>query len=125
MLKRIITSIFALAVLIPVLIFSGTWVFPIALALVSVMCLFEIFKCMGVHKNIALTLPLYVFAIFFPMLQRFFKNDMYVAIIAFMAAVGYIIYAFALVVWSHGKLTYTNTMSVCLTCFYILIAINM
>ena len=125
MLKRIITSIFALAVLIPVLIFSGTWVFPIALAIVSVICLFEMLKCMGAHKNIALTLPLYVFAIAFPVLQKLFENDMYVAIIAFMAAVAYIIYAFALVIWSHGKLTYSNVASICLTCFYILIAINM
>ena len=80
---------------------------------------------MGAHKNIALTLPLYAFAIAFPILQRLFTNDMYVAMIAFMAAVAYIIYAFALVVWSHGKLTYTNASSICLTCFYILIAINM
>lgn len=125
MLKRIITSIFALAVLIPVLFLSGTWVFPIALAIVSVMCLFEMLRCMGVHKNIALTLPLYAFALAFPILQKLFVNDMYVAIIAFMAGVAYIIYAFALVVWSHGKLTYNNATSVCLTCFYILIALNM
>ena len=125
MLKRIITSIFALAVLIPALFLSGTWVFPIALAIVSVMCLFEMFRCMGIHKNIALTLPLYAFALAFPILQRLFSNDMYVAIIAFMAGCVYIIYAFALIVWSHGKLAYNNITSVCLTSFYILIAINM
>lgn len=125
MLKRIITSIFALAVLLPVLFLSETWVFPIALAIVSVMCLFEMLRCMGMHKNMAVTIPLYVFAVSFPILQKLFVNDMYVAIIAFMAGVVYVIYTFALVVWSHGKLTYNNACSVCLTCFYILISMNM
>ncbi len=125
MLKRIITSIVAVAVLLPILWFSDTFVFPTAIAIVSLICLFEIFRCMDVHKNIALTLPMYIFAIAFPILQRIFENDVYVAIIAFMAAGAYLVYIFALTVWSHGKLTYNNACSVCLTSFYILTAMNM
>lgn len=89
------------------------------------MCLFEIFKCMEAHKNIALTLPLYAFAVAFPILQRLFENDVYVAMIAIMAAIAYIIYLFALIVWSHGRLTYANGASICLTSFYILLALNL
>ncbi len=125
MLKRIITSLVAICVLVPILFLSDTMVLPIAVAIVSVICLFEMFRCMGVHKNIALTLPLYVYALAFPILQRLFENDVYVAIIAFIAACAYIVYMFALVVWSHGKLAYNNACSICLTSFYILLAMNM
>ena len=125
MLKRIITSIVAICVLVPILWFSDTPIFPIATAIVTILCLFEMCRCMGVHKNIAITLPLYIFGAIFPLLQRLFENDMYVAFIAFIAAGAYLIYLFALVVWSHGKLTYNNACSVCLTSFYILIAMNM
>ncbi len=125
MLKRIITSVVAVAVLLPILWFSDTFIFPLAVAIVSILCLFEMFRCMGVHKKIALTLPMYLTAIAFPILQRVFENDMYVAIIAFMIAVAYVIYVFALVVWSHGRLTYNNGCSICLTAFYILLSMNM
>ena len=125
MLKRIITSIVAVGVLLPILWLSDTLVFSVAVAIVSLMCLFEMFRCVGVHKNIAITLPLYAFAIAFPILQRFFINDVYVAIISFISAAAYLIYLFALVVWSHGKFTYNNACSVCITAFYILLAMNM
>ena len=74
MLKRIITSIFALCVLIPVLFLSHTWVFPIAISVVSVMCLFEMFRCMGYSKNLTLILPAYVIGAALPILQRIFKD---------------------------------------------------
>ena len=124
MLKRIITAIVAMGVLIPSLIFSDTWLFPIVLAVATVIAIFELFKCMGVHKNIALTAPLYVFAGAFFILQRVFDN-IYVATIAFMAAAGYLIYAFSLIIWSHKKLEYSNVMTLSLTSFYILISMNM
>lgn len=125
MLKRIITSIVAVGVLLPILWLSNTLVFPIAAAIVTVMCLFEMARCMGLHKNWALMLPLYAFALAFPVLQRVFVEDMYVAIIAFIAACAYVVYTFALVIWSHGKLSYNNACSHCLTSFYILLAMNM
>lgn len=125
MLKRIITSVVAVGVLLPILWFSDTFVFPIAAAIVTVICLFEMARCMGLHKNLALMLPLYVFALAFPILQRIFVEDMYVAIIAFIAASAYVVYTFALVIWSHGKLPYSDACSHCLTSFYILLAMNM
>ncbi len=125
MLKRIITAIVSLCILAPILLFSDTVIFPAGFAIVALISLFELFRCMGVHKNIALTLPMYISAVAFPFLQRVFVNDMYVAIIAFIVAVTYVIYVFALTIWSHGKLTYNNACAVCLTSFYILISTNM
>ena len=75
MLKRIITGIFLIAVSLPILIFSDTWVFPCAIAFVSVVCVFEMIRCMGMHKRIAMTAPLYAFSLIFPFLLRGFKNN--------------------------------------------------
>ena len=69
MLKRIITALVAVVVLVPILWFSNTVIFPVALAVVTLICLFEMFKCMGLNKNVALTFPVYLAAIVFPFLQ--------------------------------------------------------
>ena len=66
MIKRIITSIVAIGVLLPALIFSGTIVFPIAIAIVGIISLYEIFKCIGVNKMALFTIPAYISAIVFP-----------------------------------------------------------
>lgn len=125
MLKRIITSIFALCVLVPVLFLSHTWVFPIAIAIVSVICLFEMFRCMGYHKNIALTLPAYVIGAVLPLLQRIFENGAKLVAVCAVCAVSYLVYLFALVIWSHGRFTYNDMASSVLVSVYIVFAINM
>ena len=105
MLKRIITSIVALCVLIPIMWFSDTWILPIAISIVTAICLFEMFRCMGLHKNIAISLPAYAIGIALPVLQRALDDTLTVVAIAAIAGMIYTVYLFALVVWSHGKLT--------------------
>ena len=62
MLTRIITSIVAVCVLIPALLLSNTVVFPVAIAVVAVISLYEMFKCFGYEKKWAMTIPLYLIA---------------------------------------------------------------
>ncbi len=80
---------------------------------------------MGLDKNWALSTPAYLAAVTFPFVQRLFSEKVYVAAIAFMAACAYLIYVFALIVWSHGKLTYKDAASSFLTATYIILAMNM
>ena len=82
MLKRIITSIVALCVLIPIMWFSDTWILPIALSVVTVICLFEMFRCMGLHKNMAISLPAYAIGTALPVLQRALDDALTVVAIA-------------------------------------------
>ena len=124
MLKRIITSLVAVCVLIPVLFLSGTWVLPIAIAIVSVIAVFEMLKCMGVHKKIALTAPIYLAAVAVPLMLRGIENKVDVAKIVFIFAAAYIIYVFAAIVWSHGKLHYADGMAMFIVCAYIIAAMN-
>lgn len=125
MLKRIITALCAVVVLIPILWFSGTWVFSGVIALVSIICLFEMFKCMGLHKNVALVLPVYIVGVIVPFLMRAPIDKLTVISLAFIFACFYLVYVFALVIWSHGKLTYKDACSSVLTSLYIVVALNM
>lgn len=49
--QRIITAIIALLIFIPVLVFSGTFIFPIAFAFLAVIALGELFFCVGLRKH--------------------------------------------------------------------------
>ena len=123
MLTRILTSLVALLILVPVLFLSNTVVFPIAIAAVGVICLYEIFKCTGTEKKVAIVLPLYLFAVALPFLMRYLDSLVQVAMIAFIAAALYTIYLFALVVWSHGKNPFGDTAAVFFLAIYILSAL--
>ena len=112
-------------VLLPILWTSGTLIFSAVIAVVTFMCLFEMFRCMGLHKNIALTLPVYIAGAAFPFLQKMLADMALVIMIAFIFASVYLIYLFALVIWSHGKLAYQNACSSFLTSLYIVMALNM
>ncbi len=122
MLKRIITSIVALAVLLPVLFFSDTVVFPIAIAVVSLIAMYEIFKCIGMQKRIGVILPVYLFAVVSPFLMRYLWSRTAFTMIAFMVAALYIIYLFAHVVWSHGSLPFGDGAAMFAIAVYILAA---
>ena len=71
MLKRIITSIVALCVFVPVLIFSDTWIFPVIMAACAVIGICEMAFCQGFKKNMFLIIPLSLVAAFFPIFARY------------------------------------------------------
>ena len=124
MLKRIITGICAMGVLIPVLVFSETVVFPIALSVIGAVCMWEIFQCMGVNKKLSITVPAYAAAVAFPFLVRYVDSIVKVAIIAAMSAMLYLVYVFAHIIWSHGKLSFSEGISIYSAAVYILLALN-
>ena len=124
MLKRIITSLVAVCVLIPVLIFSDTPVFPAAIALVSIICIYEILKCMGRHKSIVLSLPVYLSAVVLPFALTYFQDTYALVTVIFVASVAYLLMVFAFVIWSHGKLTFSDGMAQYAASVYILASLN-
>lgn len=54
---RVLTGIVALCVLIPILIFSNTFIFDLALAVCCVISVFEILKCVGTLKKLWISIP--------------------------------------------------------------------
>ncbi len=123
MLKRIITSLVAVCILIPALMLSGTPIFPAALGLVGIICIYEMLKCMNLHKKYVLAIPLYLVALCVPLMKRYISDAAVFARICFIAAAVYLIAVFAAVIWSHGKFLFTDAMAMFCVCAYIIIAI--
>ncbi len=123
MLKRILTSLVALCVLIPALMLSDTPIFSAALGIVGVICIYEMLKCMGVHRKYVLTLPLYLITAAVPAMQRYIPDITFFTRVCFIIAAVYLIAVFAAVIWSHGKFLFADAMAMFCVCTYIIAAI--
>ena len=123
MLKRIITSIVATIIFIPVLIFSNTVVFPIAIAIIALISTYEMAKCMGFDKKLYMTVPVYLVAVALPFLMKYLSFT-HTAIIAFVCAVIYLLYLFVIIICSHWKLSFNEAISFFAVTAYILAALN-
>ncbi len=124
MLKRIITSLVAVCVLVPVLIFSGTVVLPIAVALVTIIGVYEMLKCLGVEKKYYLSVPAYAIAAAMPFLMRYINDNSTTFTIGFIIAVAMLVVVFISVIWSHGKFPFADAMSAFILTAYIIVAMN-
>lgn len=102
MFKRILTGVIAFCfVLVPVLFFADTVVLPIAIALFGVVAAYEVLHCVGLHKNLWVSAPMYLVSAALPFGIRYFAA---VSIIALPLALCVIlIYLLAAAVFSHGK----------------------
>lgn len=65
--QRLITAAVLLCILVPVLLTSGTLIFPIVAAFFCVAAVFEMLRCLGTHKNLAIAIPSYAIAIGLPL----------------------------------------------------------
>lgn len=122
MLKRTITALIAVAILIPVLWFSDTFVFPIVVAFFTVKGMFEMFRCLGEHKNIALTLPFYIVGVAAPFCVRFLFDKINVCGVALLTVALLIIYLLTVVVFSKNKTNFAQAAAVFTSAVYIIFA---
>nr|MBQ5811559.1 hypothetical protein [Clostridia bacterium] len=70
MLTRILTGICLALIAVPVGYFSHTFVLVAVVALLSAVGVFEMLRCLGLHKNYHLAVPSYVIAVVAPALTR-------------------------------------------------------
>ncbi len=102
MLTRIITAVVAVALFIPILVFSHTLAFPIAMAALALVAVCEVLKCVGNKKPAVFVLSV-VLGTASPILARI-CSDMYTFVAAGAAvAFCYMLILFAVAVFSHGK----------------------
>ena len=121
---RIITAIVAICVLLPVLIFSDTVIFPIALAILSLVALYEMASCIGLKKAWALTIPAYLLALGLPFLIRYGGGIETLRQYAFAAICVVILYFFSVLTFSHVKYKLQSVAIWFMTAFYILLGFN-
>ncbi len=128
MLKRIITSIVAVIVFIPFLVFSNTWLFPIAMAICSFLGCYEMLSCIGKNKNIWFATPISLLATFFPLSVRYcYKTDIAfheLTKLALGIALIVALYVFAIAVFDNKKTDVKDAALIFVSCFYIIAAFS-
>lgn len=112
MLIRTLTTIGIIAVVLPILLFSDTWIFPVFVAACTVIGVNEMLGCVGMRKKWLASVPMYIVAAALPLSVRLFPNQA-VCLIT-MASVMFVllIYMLSLSVFSRDRLSID---SVCVT----------
>ena len=120
MLIRILSALAGCAIIIPVLCFSSTWVFPIFMALVTFISVYEMLRCIGVHKNYLLSLPIMTVSAATPIVARLASlKGLDITFILVAEAVVFVTYVLALSLFSKGSFKLEDAAMVFMTCFYI------
>lgn len=102
MLKRILTGIVAFCfVLVPVLLFDDTAALPIGIAVFGVIATYEILHCVGLHKNLWLSAPMYLMSAAVPFGLRYLADGILSLIPAVICLP--LLISLAVAVFSHGK----------------------
>ncbi len=119
MLKRTITAVIAFAVFFPFLYFSGTFMLPLAMAILGLAAAYEMVGCVGLRKNVWIAVPSYLAAVVLPFLARMCEDPL-PAILS--VCLIYMICVFAATVFSRGNLDYTVASSAFTGVFYVTVA---
>ena len=117
---RVITAIFIILVTAPLCLFSHTVAWPVFVAAMSVMAVFEMLGCVGTRRKIAVSAPALLMAAVFPFALRYGGASYDVLLIFMIAMFVYLIYLFAISVFSHGKLVLEDVFASYATVFYII-----
>ena len=120
---RILTSVVAVAILLPVLIFADYPVLPFGIALCSVIAVFEMLRCMGLHRSVSISIPFYLIAVGMPFLVRHCAAWRLHSIVL-AAAVLCLLYLFTVLIFSHGKYTPSQVGAGFFSLAYILVGFN-
>ncbi len=100
---RVITAIVMAAVIIPLFIYSHTLIFPIFMAFIGAVGVYEMQGCIGAKKRILSLIPCLLIAAGLPFAARYLKGDIFTVISA--VSIGIITYSFILSVFSSSKYT--------------------
>ena len=133
--QRIITGIIVVLIMIPILLFSQTPVLPIAIAIGSVIAIFEIMRCIGMQKAYAFAVPLYALAASLPFLTRYMalgslsatikpESAKHLAQYGAVLMITILFYFFTVAIFSRGKYHLNDVCVLFATSFYILTGFN-
>ncbi|MBE6574797.1 MAG: hypothetical protein E7654_00820 [Ruminococcaceae bacterium] len=121
---RFITALIGVAVLLPILFLSHTWVLPIAAAFFAVMGTFEMMRCLGVHKNLVATIPLYLISAAMPAVARLMDSIPSFGSMALFILMAYFFYLMAVTLLSGGVLTFGKSAEIFASGTYITLAFS-
>lgn len=126
---RIITAVVAITAIFPFFWFSDpvgadnplNYLFPLLIALISLVSVWELLHGVGLDKNYAVSVPLYLAGLIFPILARVMRDarEEYIRI-AILCALALAIYLFGVIVFQFGKVDMGKVSLVFMTAFYVI-----
>ena len=133
--QRIITGIIVVLIMIPIVLFAQTPVLPVAIAIGSVIAMFEMMRCIGMHKAWAFAIPLYALAASLPFLTRFMalgslnasvkpESAKHLAQHGAILMIIILFYFFTVAIFSRGKYNLADVCILFAASFYILMGFN-
>lgn len=122
MLKRTITAVCIATVLIPLLLVGQSTVFfPLLFTFISVVAEFELLRCLGLQKNIPISIVLYLAAGVAPFAARYIRHEMFQS--GALAVLGLILLVILTVfTFSKGKVTLEQACAAGTVGIYIILA---
>ncbi len=121
---RIITSVVAIVVFLPFLIFSDTWVFGLGIALCSCVSVFEMLRCVGLRKKYAVSLPLLALGAVLPMYIYFAGGYVAFLRVAVPCMLLCMLWLLAVSVFSLERITISDVSTAAFLCFYIIVSFS-
>ena len=121
---RVITAIILIALLVPVLVFSGTVVLTVVAAFCSAVAVYEALKCIGTVDKPALSVPLFISSVAINIAAWLCRNDgaeRFVFVASFIAAIT-TIYLLLVMVVSKGKISISDISGSAFLSLYIAFA---
>jgi phosphatidate cytidylyltransferase len=119
--KRVITAVVAVAIFLPILIWSNTVVFALAMGVLCAIASAEMLRCVGLLRLYPISIPMISLGAVLPVLPYWLERATleHIGITALVVAS---LYLFAVMTFSHGKVTLQNVGNAYLTGFYIIAA---
>lgn len=123
--QRIITGVFIVAVMLPIVLLSDYIVYPIAIGLCSLMAMFEMLRVLGLERKWSVAVPTYVISALMPVFAYDLflgENALYAEsyiLLCICIIFTYLLYIMGASVFSKGKLTISNAATVFMTLTYV------
>ena len=119
--KRVITAVVAIAIFLPILIWSNTVVFALAMGVLCAIASAEMLRCVGLLRLYPISIPMIAVGAVLPVLPYWLERAT-LEHIGVTTLVVVSLYLFAVMTFSHGKVTLANVGNALLTGFYIIAA---
>lgn len=120
---RIITAVVMAIVGVPLLVFSDTWIYPIAAGLLCLCSVYEILNCLKLQAKLLIAIPAYLIAALLPFFgyKVFFNTDeqLNYILIAALVMFAFLIYLTFAAVLSRGTVTVREVGLSYATIYYI------
>ena len=120
MLVRVISAVVMLAIFIPCLFLSHTFLFDTVITLLCVMACFEMLGCIKQKKTLGISIPSLILAVFVPLCVRLIDTGVALSELILLVFVVFLFLLLGIAVFSHGKHKVQDVSVAFVLIFYII-----